>query len=122
MGCRVKAIRITAEKRVGYVDVETLADGQEIVGGLIEPIDLRRGDGTRMYVNEEGALIGLPFNSIATDLALNAIMPWTAAILGDVYIIGPGDGNGYDTDVNLDGPAVRFLRKVADEAGGTWEP
>jgi hypothetical protein len=45
----------------------TLEEMQRMVGGHIEA--LRLGDGTILWLNEEGKLYGLPFNPIANELA-----------------------------------------------------
>jgi hypothetical protein len=43
-----------------------LDEMQAFVGGLIEPVYLE--DGTTMLVNEEGLLMGLPMNALASAL------------------------------------------------------
>lgn len=114
----MKGIKITSDKALSIVEVDGLAGYQAIVGGLIEPVTLNRGADDTLYLNEEGKIIGLPVNSIATDLALN-VLQWRDVIVGDVVIVGPLDEEGYDTDI--EGPTVRYLRRVAREAGGRWE-
>ena len=58
---------------------------QEFVGGYIsQPIHL--SDGRVMIVNEEGLLMGLPYNQTATDLAQGSI--GGASISPDDYIVG----------------------------------
>lgn len=60
----------------------TLDEMQEVVGGLIEIIPCF--DETKvMVINEEGKLLGLPYNEKATLLAKIA---WWDSIVGDVLI------------------------------------
>lgn len=46
----------------------TLEEVQEIVGGYIEVIELNNG--TTMFINEDGLLINLEYNSKATELVV----------------------------------------------------
>lgn len=56
---------ITPEGEVTKRDIEgDLASMQEIVGGLIQPIDVLPD--CTVWVNEEGIVNGLPFNPVAT--------------------------------------------------------
>ena len=55
---------------------------QKCVGGFIQIVYLKDGD--IMYINEEGKLMGLPRNNIATKMYLDAN---PGAITGD-YIVG----------------------------------
>jgi len=58
---------------------------QEYVGGYIsQPIKLE--DGRTMIVNEEGLLIGLPYNKDATELAQGKM--GGVSISPDDYIVG----------------------------------
>ena len=52
-----------------------LAVLQKAVGGYIEYVHLPRGNGqTKMVVNEEGRLDGLPMNSRASEIAQQSIV------------------------------------------------
>jgi hypothetical protein len=120
----VKGIKITTDKKLSNVVIHSLADYQAIVGGYIEAVDLHPAqgrpagaDGSTIFVNEEGKIHGLEFNSIASDLALPWLMPWDS-IVGDVVVVGPVDGRGEMTDVTE--WAARRVRLVASEAGGEW--
>jgi Domain of unknown function (DUF3846) len=62
-----------------------LAELQAFVGGRIELVVLE--DGRDLYLNEEGLLIGLPFNASASQLA-------GIYLVGDV-IVGSKDELGY---------------------------
>ncbi|QDP63905.1 MAG: hypothetical protein Unbinned3992contig1000_19 [Prokaryotic dsDNA virus sp.] len=56
----------------------TLEECQQAVGGLIEAVYL--DDGRLMYVNENGLIVGLPVNEMASQIA-------GRHIVGDVVII-----------------------------------
>lgn len=62
----------------------TLEELQGFVGGLIEFIDLGEG---WMIVNEEGKLIGLPYNKIATRIARPVLFAFDPGIFGDVLVM-----------------------------------
>jgi Domain of unknown function (DUF3846) len=64
---------------------------QEIVGGWIEGVTIQGG---RMYVNEEGLIRGLPVNEKAS-----TFYPGPTPICGDVLILGPIVGDGYDSSI-----------------------
>lgn len=70
-----------------------LHEYQQIVGGLIEPLDVP--DAT-IWMNEEGHLEGLPMNLRATDLLYEAAPAWRgfAIIVGDAYVTGQADDEG----------------------------
>ncbi len=61
----------------------SLRELQAVVGGYIEIITLR--DGRLMILNEEGNLLGLPPNPVATVIAYNALTE-ANGIVGDVLI------------------------------------
>jgi len=61
----------------------TLKEMQEIVGGYIEFLYLK--DNLVMVVNEEGKMIGLPFNARATELIKDNNI--NDIIVGDVLVI-----------------------------------
>jgi len=60
------------------------------VGGWFEAIDLE--DGNSMFLNEEGKLMGLARNELATSYARSVIFP-SDYIAGDVVIAGPPKGS-----------------------------
>lgn len=124
----IKAIRITPDKTVDEIEVSTLEEMQEVVGGLIEPIELHYFSRTAacrasfdMYVNEEYLYQygQKDFNSIATDvcgLCGRVDIMLRTPILGPVLIVGPVVGDD-STSVN---DAIRaIVKRVAREAGGT---
>lgn len=50
----------------------SLHEAQEMVGGLVELVQL--SDGDQMLVNEEGLLLGLPHNKRASEVANRPIV------------------------------------------------
>lgn len=63
---------------------------QNLVGGLIDAVN---SDKASCYVNDEGLLIGLPFNRIASILM-------GRYLVGDAVVCGDVDDDGNDTDVS----------------------
>jgi hypothetical protein len=122
----LKAIKITAEGEWSDVEVNSLKDLQEAVGGYIEPVRLE--DGSVIFVNEEGKNFELPHNRFADDVALACggivMMPSITPdgkfsirqsdwIAGDVIIVGPTDAEGESLDVT-DWVRRRVQRVAAD--------
>ena len=70
--------------RVPDVDISTLKKMQEFVGGYIELIYLNNG--MCLIINEEGLLLDLPQNLIATEL-------YGHLIVGDVLYVKPSEIN-----------------------------
>ena len=107
-------LAIGADKTISEIPVPDLAAKQAAVGGWIEPVTLK--DGSTLYVNEEGALTGLPFNSIATDVAGLGGRPdlLLRGIVGDVLLVGPVDAAGETLGVTAQGR--RWVQRVAREA------
>lgn len=62
----------------------SLEELQGFVGGLIEFIDLGEG---YMIVNEEGKLIGLPYNQVATRIARPVLFAFDPGVFGDVLVM-----------------------------------
>ncbi len=77
---------------------DSLEKMQESVGGLIE---IMRLPNATAYINEEGKIHDLDFNSNATLLCLLAgnITYWDN-IKGNMIVVGTDDGEGYDTDIS----------------------
>lgn len=77
--------------------------GQEIVGGLIQPLDLEPIRST-IWCNEEGHMLGLPLNRRATAF-LYAMAPEHRGfnvLMGDCYLTGEPDEDGNTTSVPED--------------------
>lgn len=63
----------------------TLEELQHFVGGYIEALDL--GNGSVMFLNEEGKLNELPYNLVADEIAHQRTgIAWSDGIVGDVLI------------------------------------
>lgn len=67
-----------------------LSSMQRLVGGLIQPIDL--ADDVTMWVNEEGMILDLPYNHLATTFC--AIYGIETYLCGDVFLTGGTDEDG----------------------------
>lgn len=80
---------LTSEKGDTY---RTIRDA---VGGPIEPVPV---EDHVLYVHEEGKLLGLPLNDLATRLTRDFLSPWDL-IVGDAVLAGPTDDEGEDTSV-----------------------
>lgn len=115
----VKGLQITVTKAVNEREYQGLRDFQRDVGlrgqdCMIEPVGLN--DGSTMYVDEEFVFHGGEFNSIATDVAgLNGRGDLLiTGIRGDDVIVGPVDGEGWDTDITDD--QRKIVERVRREA------
>ncbi|GAB3608356.1 hypothetical protein GCM10027414_04810 [Humibacter ginsengiterrae] len=91
-----------AEKALGERTFVNLEDYQAAVGGWIEAVDLP-SLGVTIYVNEEGLLRHLPFNSRASFLWWYHVPEarQKAMLVGDAVLVGLPDRNGDSTDVPL---------------------
>lgn len=98
----VKALVIpTAESEpITEFEVNKLEDYQAVVGGWIEPVDIP-ALGVTVYVNEEGLLRQLPFNSRATFLWWYFVPEarQSAMLVGPALITGLPNRSGDSTDV-----------------------
>lgn len=78
-----------------------LKDYQSAVGGLIESVrfyDYNGEEVAQAYVNEEGLLNNEPqINPLAG--ALSFLFGNQPMLVGDMVIVGKGDGEGYDTNI-----------------------
>ncbi len=61
----------------------TLAEAQEVVGGLVEMVRSPTNPDIQILVNEEGLLKGLPFNEEATELCGTGIVGNAVILKGD---------------------------------------
>lgn len=62
----------------------TLDEMQSMVGGLIEIIEL--DEELSMVMNEEGKLLGLPYNKVADDIFHRYFSTTSDFIVGDVLV------------------------------------
>lgn len=97
----MKAVIIRTDNSVEEIETGgKYHDIKDIIKGWIEHISIiKEGEVVgSMYVNEEGKLLDLPYNRIATSLYL-AERWWVDGIVGDALVFGPGDGEGGESDV-----------------------
>lgn len=92
-----------AEKPLEQRDFARLEDYQAAVGGWIEAVDLH-DLGVTVYVNEEGLLRQMPFNSRASFLWWYYVPAarQKSMLVGDAVLIGLPDRNGDSTDLPSD--------------------
>jgi hypothetical protein len=92
----------------GVVEVVNLDNGykaiQAVVGGYFEMVSSASGD-TSFWVHEEGKLIGLEPNIVATKIlwALNPAFDHRELLLGPVLLTGGVDDEGETLGVGVEG-------------------
>jgi hypothetical protein len=95
-----KAVKVTTSGEVEVIDLSNERSGyetiRETVGGLIDAVN---GEDFTVYVHDEGLLIGLKANAIASVLT-------NRLIVGDVLIVGNRDKQGNYDGENHDVPAM----------------
>lgn len=116
MNSPIKGLLFHTDRNVERVTITGLDTMQDLVGGLIEPIDMF--DGSTLYVNEEGLYIypDRP-NLIATMIAAegsNYAFLFNP-IFGPAFIVGPLDKEGDHTD--LPDRTLQWVRKILREHG-----
>lgn len=97
----VKGIQVPVDpsEPLEVCDFANLAAYQAAVEGWIEPVDIP-DLGITIYVNEEGRLRHLPFNSRVSFLWwYNVPQARQAMLVGNAVIVGMPDRNGDNTDV-----------------------
>lgn len=78
----IKGIKLLVSGKYEIVEIEdNYKELQEIVGGLIEFVSI--GDGIDIVINEEGKIMGLEPNFIAT-----ALFDFKDLLVGDAIIVG----------------------------------
>ena len=111
----VKGIVIHRGSTFEHKVFKQLSDYQQVVGGLIEAVRLYdytyENEVATIYVNEEGRLLELPLNAVAGGLSF--LLNGEEWLVGNAIVVGPSDGEGYDTDV----PEwiVEFIKRVAKD-------
>jgi hypothetical protein len=68
-------------------DEPTLEEAQEFVGGMVEGITFPNGD--YLIINEEGKLMNLPLNEIATGLWRETFTKEEYSFGYDDFVVGP---------------------------------
>jgi len=92
----IKAVIVDPDGTIRDTEIEnSLGSFQAVVGGYIEGVI---GRVATIYVNEEGLLIGLPPNPLAT-LFAQRFLGAGVVLVGPALILGPPDGGGNDTPV-----------------------
>lgn len=92
-------------------DFNGLKDMQGAVNGLIEIVHMYDYYGDEVltgYVNEEGIMLELPLNTVAS--ALSFMFGNNPMMLGNMIVLGKDDGEGNDTDIPQD--ILAFIKKV----------
>ena len=101
----MRVITITSDGVVSDTQITPDYDSiSDAVGGWIEHISLIKDDSfnwASMYVNEEGKIIHLPYNKIATALYQRGRIT-DDFIAGDVIIFGPVSDQGDEQDITDD--------------------
>lgn len=110
----MKAILVTTEQEIELLDQDfDLSVIQSYVGGLIEAVSFgSQNSHFFAYINEEGKLVGLPENKIATSVWYNS---GERVLIGDylagnVLFFGQIDDEGNETDVPDD--LIKFFELV----------
>jgi hypothetical protein len=83
-------VALRREEGVGH---STLAHLQELVGGMIEAVDVppfvAGGEDATCYLNEEGKLLGLEPNMRATDFLVPGVgLHWNDYVAGPLVLVG----------------------------------
>lgn len=93
-----------ADDAVELREFAGLRDYQDAVGGWIEAVDIPSLDIT-IYVNEEGLIRHLPFNSRASFLWWHHVpgSRQSSMLVGNAVIVGAPDRNGDSVSVPEDG-------------------
>ncbi len=113
------ALRINTDFTTEILDLEvdSLTQLQEAVGGLVEAADLH--DDLTLWCNEEGKLInGMQPNVIATHLWEKSFI-MSDIIMGDVVFTGGTDDEGYN--LALPHPWLVQLQELARKLRNSYE-
>lgn len=94
------ALTISTDGGTLLTDLSSLDDYREVVGGNIGYMHVT--DDIGLYVHDEGLLINLPQNNVATRAVVRGLgesrgLQWLAfngPLRGDVVFIGPADDEG----------------------------
>lgn len=107
-----RALKLDTDGRATRVEISSLEDLQAAVGGLVQVVDTTiEGHPVDIWLNEEGKLLGLRYNLVATYLW----RPYRGLdhIVGDVVLTGGPDREGNRTDL----PEVVFESFEIAEVG-----
>lgn len=95
----MKGILITTDGECSICEPCDYDHLSKMVGGWIECVSLKdHGD---MFINEEGKLLGLPINDVATSVAnkFGNFDRFFDLIVGNAVVVGPVDIEGSSTEV-----------------------
>ncbi|MFA5626108.1 MAG: DUF3846 domain-containing protein [Thiohalomonadaceae bacterium] len=84
-----KALKVTTDGVVEEIAINDYTDIQAVVGGLFDVAGLEGN----VFVNDEGLLVGLPYNPVASLYAKQHLV-------GDAVVTGFADAEGNTTDIN----------------------
>lgn len=116
-----RALRVNVDFTTEVLDLEQDEYNQirDAVGGLIQPVDLKPD--LTLWCNEEGKIIDLPLNIIASHMWERSFGP-TDIILGDCVFTGGTDDEGETIElshawlVQLEEFAARIRKTVMTDA------
>lgn len=117
----MKALAIHPDNTYHGVDSHDYEDISNVVGGFIQIVPRNCvGKDLTMYVNEEGKMMGLELNVLASKLVGKENFLPGDFISGSMYVTGPINGEGEETP--LSDEDFRFLRAWLDARGGEESP
>ena len=107
-------IHAAPSREVDVIRINDLEEGLEfLVGGWFETITPKDWDQT-WWLNEEGKILGLPFNARATELAhKHHAISLGDHIAGDLVVTGGIDDNGETLGLTED-EAVALIRDMPE--------
>jgi hypothetical protein len=98
---------------VEEADIAGYEQLQEAVDGNLEMLPYPGRSDVSCYINEEGKILNLPYNNLATDLLKNILRP-SDYIVGPMVVIGFDPDTGEEVDLSeeilLKLLRLRFLR------------
>lgn len=88
------ALKVNTDFTTEVLDLNTNEYNQlrDAVGGLIQPVDLKPD--LTVWLNEEGKLIGLPINLVATHMWDRSFGVGSDALVGNCVFTGGTDSEG----------------------------
>lgn len=104
-------ITVSGDKREVDLGEDSYSVLSDAVGGYIECVELNPG--LSLWVNEEGKLIGLPTNQVATRIWDTVFGFNTDIIKGDVILTGGADSEG--NTLGLSDEMVALVEKLTPE-------
>jgi hypothetical protein len=111
----MKAILIETTGKVSRIEIRDYKDIQVAVGGYIQWIPFAESNAA--YVNEEGKLLNLPENYLATRLCFKYDVGLSSSdyISGNMVVVGQSDNDGSEMDID-DELAEALLKENRNES------